>query len=286
MKKTVPHIDTEFRDLLPHSRPEERALLQESIKREGLRDPIVVWAETGAILDGNNRNEICDALKLKPTFRKVSLKDRAAAELWIITNQLGRRNLHPNHYAYFEGQRFERTKGKRGGDKKSKPHSAALNGKTAKRIASESGRSEDTVERNGAFARGVDLIESVKPGSRAQILSGESQLTKGQIERVAKLAKKEPEKLKAHVEEVTEGKREPTQADKDAAILRSYERVSAILRAGKSAKEVAVSLANVLRREAGDSPEVLKPSVESFRADAKFLNSIADELEHMIRKPK
>lgn len=184
MSKTVPHIDTEFRDLLPHSRPEERALLQESIKREGLRDPIVVWKETGAILDGNNRNEICDALKIKPTFRKVSLKNRAAAELWIITNQLGRRNLHPDHYAYFEGQRFERTKGKHGG---SRPQNGALKSRTREIIAKESNHSKNTVERNGAFARGVDIAESVSPGVKAEILRGESPLTKEAIQQIAKL---------------------------------------------------------------------------------------------------
>lgn len=202
--------------MLPHPRPEERALLQEAIKREGLRDPIVIWEETGAILDGNNRNEICDALKIKPVFRKVSLKNRQAAELWIITNQLGRRNLHPNHYAYFEGLRFERTKHPKGRPKeKCVKMTHLINGPTRERFAKESGRSARTIERNGAFARGVDLIESVKPGAKAEILNGSSQLTKGQIERVAKLAKEDPEKVKAAIKEAGQpkAKGEPNQLE-------------------------------------------------------------------------
>jgi len=44
-------IDREFRSLIPALTEEELALLEESLKCEGYRDPLVTWQ--GKILDGH-----------------------------------------------------------------------------------------------------------------------------------------------------------------------------------------------------------------------------------------
>lgn len=84
-------IDTEFKNLIPPLTAEEYAGLEESILREGCRDAIVLWGET--IIDGHNRYEICT--KHGVDFRTVQkvLDDRNAAKLWMMQNQLARRNL-------------------------------------------------------------------------------------------------------------------------------------------------------------------------------------------------
>lgn len=84
-------IDTEFKNLIPPLTAEEYAGLEKSILNEGCRDAIVLWGET--IIDGHNRYEICT--KHGVDFRTVQkdFDDRNAAKLWMMQNQLARRNL-------------------------------------------------------------------------------------------------------------------------------------------------------------------------------------------------
>ncbi len=89
-------IDPEFRDLIPPLTDDERAGLEASIiAHGGARDPLVVWS--GLLLDGHNRYAICatNDLQFDTVAPKEELADRDAATLWIIRNQLGRRNLQP-----------------------------------------------------------------------------------------------------------------------------------------------------------------------------------------------
>lgn len=89
-------FDNEFRALIPPLTAEERQGLEESLKREGNRDPIVIWQETKLVLDGHNRYDICakHGISLKPAT-ELSFPDRDAAKVWIIRNQFDRRNLSP-----------------------------------------------------------------------------------------------------------------------------------------------------------------------------------------------
>ena len=48
-------IDNEFRDLIPALRPEELEGLEQSIKEDGCRDPLIIWEEEGILVDGHNR---------------------------------------------------------------------------------------------------------------------------------------------------------------------------------------------------------------------------------------
>lgn len=85
-------IDPEFKALIPPLTAEEYAGLEESIVRDGCRDPLVLWGDT--LIDGHNRWEICTKHGGIP-FATVS-KDfcsRDEAIRWIIMNQFGRRNL-------------------------------------------------------------------------------------------------------------------------------------------------------------------------------------------------
>jgi hypothetical protein len=89
-------FDNEFRSLIPPLQPDERTILEESLIRDGNRDPVVIWKETKLLLDGHNRYDICVAhnIPLKPAI-EISLPDRDEARIWIIRNQFGKRNLSP-----------------------------------------------------------------------------------------------------------------------------------------------------------------------------------------------
>ncbi len=88
----VPRIDPEFKALIPPLRADERAALEESIAREGCRDPLVTW--NGVLIDGHNRLEICDRLGVPyQTIAVEGVEDRIDARDWIRQNQVSRRNL-------------------------------------------------------------------------------------------------------------------------------------------------------------------------------------------------
>jgi hypothetical protein len=93
-------IDPEFRDLLPAKTPEQYNRLKEVIRAEGFRDDLVVWSEMNTLTDGHNRDQIYDELSKEmqiepPKIIRMSFANRDAVKMWIIQNQLNRRNLKP-----------------------------------------------------------------------------------------------------------------------------------------------------------------------------------------------
>jgi ParB-like chromosome segregation protein Spo0J len=90
-----PIIKDEFKSIFPRLEKQEYAQLEESIAKEGCRDPILVWNDNGKrfILDGHHRYEICEAKGIKPEIKEISLGSEAEARIWIMKNQIGRRNL-------------------------------------------------------------------------------------------------------------------------------------------------------------------------------------------------
>lgn len=86
-------IDEQFRNLIPPLSREERDGLEESIVKEGCRDPLVVWLEEGVLVDGHNRHEICRKHGIQFETREQSFASRDDATVWVIKNQLHRRNL-------------------------------------------------------------------------------------------------------------------------------------------------------------------------------------------------
>jgi hypothetical protein len=86
-------VDPEFAALIPPLTSQERELLEASLLQEGCRHAISVWAQQSILLDGHNRLEICTRHGIPFTTRAVALKNREAAMLWVLNNQLGRRNL-------------------------------------------------------------------------------------------------------------------------------------------------------------------------------------------------
>lgn len=90
-------VDAEFKALIPPLSPEEYAQLEENCVREGIRDPLVVWATpsgTQILVDGHNRLKIAaEHGGMHFDVVEKEFDTRADAEAWIIKNQLGRRNI-------------------------------------------------------------------------------------------------------------------------------------------------------------------------------------------------
>lgn len=88
-------VDEELRELIPPLDAEERRLLEESILRDGCRHPLIVWEKDGQriLIDGHNRYDICRTHSADFDIEIEPFEDRTQVILWMIENQMGRRNL-------------------------------------------------------------------------------------------------------------------------------------------------------------------------------------------------
>lgn len=85
-------IDAEFRDLIPPLSDDEKKQLEENILRDGIQDPLKVWQ--GILIDGHNRYEIAQRHGLEFQTVEMQFASRDDVKIWIIQNQLGRRNIN------------------------------------------------------------------------------------------------------------------------------------------------------------------------------------------------
>lgn len=87
------HINDEFKALIPPLLPDEYAQLEANILTEGCRDALVLWDDV--LIDGHNRYSICQKHGLPfRTEQATTIQSYDDAVLWIVNNQLGRRNIN------------------------------------------------------------------------------------------------------------------------------------------------------------------------------------------------
>lgn len=85
-------IDNEFKGLIPPLTDEEYKGLEESILKDGCRDALVLWGEI--LVDGHNRYEICTRHNIPFKTVQKEFTSRDEVMLWMLQNQLARRNLN------------------------------------------------------------------------------------------------------------------------------------------------------------------------------------------------
>jgi N6-adenosine-specific RNA methylase IME4 len=165
-------IDDALRTLIPPLSAEERSQLEANLLLHGCRDPLVIWQETGLLLDGHNRYAICQAHGVPYHTTTVSLPDRESAMDWIDANQLGRRNLTPDQASLLRGRRYNRAKRQGERTDLTSRHFGEKSAETiAAQLAVHYGVSQRTIERDGAFARAVEQVKAVEPALERQIVS-------------------------------------------------------------------------------------------------------------------
>lgn len=96
-------IDPEFRRLIPPLDAAAKEELKLSLQRDGCRDKLTVCKLDGecVLLDGHNRYDICKENEPRIPFEttEITVSDRTEAKIWIIKNQIGRRNLNESQRA-------------------------------------------------------------------------------------------------------------------------------------------------------------------------------------------
>lgn len=140
----TPKVNDELKNYLPELKSEERAALEESIKEVGCREPIKIWSETGFIVDGHNRYEICEANSVSYKVEEISFDVMDDAKQWMCRNQLGRRNMTDSEFKLVLGRLFNQLKVEKSGRK------------AAEELSKEHDVSTSSVQRAGRRADAVD----------------------------------------------------------------------------------------------------------------------------------
>lgn len=165
-------IDPEFQTLIPPLTDDEYQRLEKSILAEGVRECIITW--DGTIIDGHNRYRICKKHGLECPNIERTFKSRDAAKVWIIENQLGRRNLEAGQKAALtierneakvrEAARLRELAGKRI-DPKTNGSEGSEKGTTAEILAKQAGVGSMTIKRVLKVKReNKELYDKVRSG--------------------------------------------------------------------------------------------------------------------------
>lgn len=85
-------IDPELEKVAPPLSDPSFHMLEENIKHMGCISPLDVW--NGIIVDGHNRYNICRKYGIPFEIREIQFDSKTEAKLWIVRNQVGRRNLN------------------------------------------------------------------------------------------------------------------------------------------------------------------------------------------------
>ena len=198
-------IDETIRRVLMPLRDDERALLEQSVLAEGIRDPLVVWrrGDELILLDGHHRYELATQHGLDFSVVEMEFDDESEAVQWVLRNQLARRNLTDEQRTLLLGRLYNQMKLAQGrpsedekGDKLS-PFSG--NHATSRYVASLYGVNERTVRNAAEFAEVVDALAEIEPEAAARVLAGELSDAKTALPKV------EPELLPKVAERIAQG---------------------------------------------------------------------------------
>jgi ParB-like chromosome segregation protein Spo0J len=175
-------IREELRTLIQELKPEEFSQLEDNILKEGVRDPLILWpvGETFILVDGHNRYSICQKHKLEFPFKEIAFKNEDEVKVWMIKNQLGRRNLTPEQLSYYRGSHYLREI-----NEAAKGHGVPREDK-AKKVALIHEVDAKTIKRDAQFKKGVDIIGQVKPELKEKILKGKSGIARKEIQSIGK----------------------------------------------------------------------------------------------------
>jgi len=182
----LPIIDTEFKALIPPLSLEERTQLEHNIcHARKCHDAIILW--DGIIIDGHNRFEICMEHGIEFKIRDMSFSSRQEAKVWILENQLARRNLSDaariEMVLLKEGIMREKAKKRQknaGGDRKSEKYEGSLPPeRTSHNDMPLEARNELAAQAgvsNGNFSYYIDILKNGCPQLINKVKSGEMKI--------------------------------------------------------------------------------------------------------------
>jgi len=197
-------IDETIRRVLMPLRDDERALLEQSVLAEGIRDPLVVWrrGDELILLDGHHRYELAQKHGLDFSVVEMEFDDESHAVQWVLRNQLARRNLTDEQRTLLMGRLYNQVKLEplqKLSDSEVKFTSESGSNATARYVGSMFGVSEKTVRNAAEFAEVVDALAEIEPKAAEAVLLGKVPDAKTALPKV------EPELLPKVAERIARG---------------------------------------------------------------------------------
>lgn len=187
----------ELQALIPPLTPQEYRQLEANLLKDGCREPLSVMEDVDerqnpafSLLDGHNRHAICEAHGLPYKLHIVKgLLTREDVHLWIIHNQLGRRNLTEEQVAYYRGEQYKAQRltipnpvGKNQCAEVGDQNDPQPPEKTAERLARQHRVSSGTIKRDAQYAEAVNRLASfLGPEFQRRLLAGKTGLTKADV---------------------------------------------------------------------------------------------------------
>jgi len=185
-------IYDEFKEFIAPLSEEEIIRLENNILEEGIRDPLILWKNEDeyVLIDGHNRYSIAQKHSLKFPYKTMEFKDKEEVEIWMVNNQLGRRNISSIQRKYLLGQKYETEKRMYGTNRFTMLlEEQEVKGKTKERIAQEENISESTVMRAAQLYRAINTIAAQNKDIRNKLLTYET--SSKNIEQVSQIIQKE-----------------------------------------------------------------------------------------------
>jgi hypothetical protein len=199
-------IDEHFKYLLPELSEADFQKLEISIIEYGCVVPLILWNRI--LIDGYHRYKICSKHDIPFKIVEMEFDSREEATIWIIDNQISRRNLTPIQLCYFRGLHYHLEKQLIGGDRKSTrqkslyQNDTMISGGTAGALAELYNVSRPTIIRDEKLAIGLNRVNDVLPEAKMKILSEEVSVNKSKLETFAEAPL---EKVTAFANEVVDG---------------------------------------------------------------------------------
>jgi hypothetical protein len=144
----------DFKYLIKPLPKDQRDALRDNISKYGMREPLVVWKEKNTLVDGHNRYEICQELGIEPLITYYSFADEDDVKMFIIENQIIRRNLQP--YEKIEVYLKVKDALQKLGAAAKKEHGKPKKHNTLLILAEKTGYSHDTVHKALYIAANAD----------------------------------------------------------------------------------------------------------------------------------
>jgi len=261
-------IDARIRGLLVPLRDDERALLEQSVLAEGIRDPLVVWKRadgTRILLDGHHRYELATQHGLDFAIVEMTFETEDDAVLWVLQNQLARRNLTDEQRTLLIGRYYNMLKlapHRPPAEKVVNFTTFSGHQATARQLGEIFGVSEKTVRNAAEFAEVVDALAEIEPEAAARVVAGELPDAKTALPKV------EPELLPKVAERIARG---DAQSVKEA--VRAVKQEEAMRWVETTNPET--ELPDTIRLHTGDFREVLATlppeSVDAIITDPPYL---------------
>lgn len=193
-------IDHEFKTLIQPLRKDEYRQLEVNLTIDGCREPIITWNDL--IIDGHNRYEICNRLRIPYAVHKMPFESRDEAVIWICSNQLGRRNISEETRRYLIGKQYELEKLAHkqtnvNGFNQYKRRNSGERGenfrRTVQKISEKYNISTGTVQKYAVFSKALDTVGKAAPELPGKVLS---EVFKISHENLVALSRMPPEKIR------------------------------------------------------------------------------------------